>query len=80
MLRAVLAEDAVLLCEGLVELLSRSGHEVAGAVGDAPALARAVDEHGPDVVITDVRMPPTSGTRGSRRPSNCGSVTGTCPC
>ncbi|GHF24657.1 DNA-binding response regulator [Streptomyces mashuensis] len=58
MLRVVLAEDAVLLRAGLVELLTRGGHEVAAAVGDAEALARAVDEERPDVVITDVRMPP----------------------
>ncbi|MEJ8660442.1 MULTISPECIES: response regulator transcription factor [Streptomyces] len=58
MLRIVLAEDAVLLRAGLVELLTRSGHEVVAAVGDAEALARAVDEQHPDIVITDVRMPP----------------------
>ncbi|WP_030765802.1 MULTISPECIES: response regulator [unclassified Streptomyces] len=58
MLRVVLAEDAVLLRAGLVELLTRGGHEVVAAVGDAEALDRAVDEQRPDVVITDVRMPP----------------------
>ncbi|MGN0117174.1 MAG: response regulator transcription factor, partial [Streptomyces albidoflavus] len=58
MLRVVLAEDAVLLRAGLVELLDRSGHQVVAAVGDAPALARAVEEHRPDIVLTDVRMPP----------------------
>jgi DNA-binding NarL/FixJ family response regulator len=57
-LRVVLAEDAVLLRAGLVELLNRSGHEVTAAVGDAQALARAVDTHQCDIVITDVRMPP----------------------
>ncbi|GAA2729743.1 response regulator transcription factor [Actinocorallia aurantiaca] len=58
MLRVVLAEDAVLLRAGLVELLSRVGHKVTSAVGDAGELARAVDADQPDVVITDVRMPP----------------------
>ncbi|MER5733139.1 response regulator transcription factor [Streptomyces sp. NPDC002138] len=58
MLRLVLAEDSVLLRAGLVELLSRVGHEVVAAVGDASELARAVDADRPDVVITDVRMPP----------------------
>lgn len=58
MLRVVLAEDAVLLRAGLVELLTKSGNQVVAAVGDADALARAVDEDRPDVVITDVRMPP----------------------
>ncbi|MFJ8039834.1 response regulator [Kitasatospora sp. NPDC096147] len=58
MLRVVLAEDAVLLRAGLTEILERTGHRVVAAVGDGPALAGAVAEHRPDVVITDVRMPP----------------------
>ncbi|WOX15486.1 response regulator transcription factor [Streptomyces sp. N50] len=58
MLRVVLAEDAVLLRAGLVELLTRGGHEVVAAVGDAEQLTHAVDTDRPDVVITDVRMPP----------------------
>ncbi|UNO43034.1 response regulator transcription factor [Streptomyces sp. MST-110588] len=66
MLRVVLAEDAVLLRAGLVELLTRGGHEVIAAVGDAEALARAVDEDRPDVVITDVRMPPGFRDEGLR--------------
>ncbi|MGW1406245.1 response regulator [Streptomyces sp. NPDC002403] len=57
-LRVVLAEDSVLLREGLTGLLSRFGHEVAAAVGDAEALVAAVAEHAPDIVVTDVRMPP----------------------
>ncbi|MEU6476664.1 response regulator transcription factor [Streptomyces sp. NPDC047017] len=66
MLRVVLAEDAVLLRAGLVELLARGGHEVVAAVGDADALARAVDADRPDVVITDVRMPPDFRDEGLR--------------
>ncbi|MGA4839076.1 response regulator [Streptomyces sp. G45] len=66
MLRVVLAEDAVLLRAGLVELLTRVGHEVVAAVGDAGALARAVDDERPDVVITDVRMPPGFRDEGLR--------------
>ncbi|MGX1546643.1 response regulator [Streptomyces adustus] len=54
----MLAEDSVLLREGLVGLLDRCGHEVVAAVGDAVALVDAVDEHAPDIVVTDVRMPP----------------------
>ncbi|MFJ2259430.1 response regulator [Streptomyces sp. NPDC087844] len=58
MLRVVLAEDSVLLREGLIGLLGRFGHEVVAAVGDAAALVTAVEEHIPDIVLTDVRMPP----------------------
>ena len=54
----MLAEDSVLLREGLVGLLGRCGHQVVAAVGDAQALVAAVEEHAPDVVVTDVRMPP----------------------
>ncbi|MFG3585778.1 response regulator [Streptomyces sp. NPDC047990] len=54
----MLAEDSVLLREGLIGLLSRFGHEVVSAVGDARALVTAVEDHAPDVVVTDVRMPP----------------------
>ncbi|MFF6803699.1 response regulator [Streptomyces sp. NPDC012616] len=54
----MLAEDSVLLREGLVGLLDRCGHEVVSAVADAPALIAAVEEHVPDIVVTDVRMPP----------------------
>ncbi|MFE2419425.1 response regulator [Streptomyces hokutonensis] len=57
-LRVVLAEDSVLLREGLIGLLTRCGHEVVAAVGDAAALIAAVEEHTPDIVVTDVRMPP----------------------
>lgn len=65
-LKIVLAEDAVLLREGLVGLLTRFGHEVAAAVGDADALRAAVAAHDPDVVVTDVRMPPGFGDEGLR--------------
>ncbi|WP_020119459.1 response regulator transcription factor [Streptomyces canus] len=54
----MLAEDSVLLREGLIGLLGRCGHEVVAAVGDAEALLVAVEEHSPDIVVTDVRMPP----------------------
>ncbi|MER5550243.1 response regulator transcription factor [Streptomyces sp. NPDC002793] len=54
----MLAEDSVLLREGLIGLLSRCGHEVVAAVGDAEALLAAVEEYAPDIVVTDVRMPP----------------------
>ena len=65
-LRIVVAEDGVLLREGLAELLQRFGHSVVATVGDAPALLAAVDEHEPDVVVTDVRMPPGFSDEGLR--------------
>jgi DNA-binding NarL/FixJ family response regulator len=64
--RVVIADDSVLLREGLTGLLSRFGHDVVAAVGDAPALIRAVGEHEPDVVVTDIRMPPGSRDEGLR--------------
>ncbi|MER6513393.1 response regulator transcription factor [Nonomuraea sp. NPDC001636] len=65
-MRVVIAEDAVLLREGLVGLLERFGHTVAAAVGDAEALVAAVAEHRPDAVVTDVRMPPDFTDEGLR--------------
>jgi DNA-binding NarL/FixJ family response regulator len=62
----VIAEDSVLLRDGLVRLLESVGIEVVDAVGDADALLRAVDTHEPDVVVVDVRMPPTYRDEGLR--------------
>jgi DNA-binding NarL/FixJ family response regulator len=65
-LRIVLAEDAVLLREGLVGILERAGHEVAAAVGDADALLAYTAREAPDVVVVDIRMPPTHTDEGLR--------------
>ncbi|MDQ1010606.1 DNA-binding NarL/FixJ family response regulator [Streptomyces sp. V4I23] len=65
-LRIVLAEDGVLLREGLIALIGRCGHEVVAAVGDAGALRDAVADHDPDLVVTDVRMPPGFQDEGLR--------------
>ncbi|MET8153271.1 response regulator [Actinoplanes sp. NPDC049668] len=64
--RVVLAEDGVLLREGLAGVLSRFGFEVVAAVGDGPALLAAAAEHRPDLVITDIRMPPSNTDEGLR--------------
>jgi DNA-binding NarL/FixJ family response regulator len=63
-LRVVLGEDDVLLREGLASLLDRSGFEVAGQAGDGPQLLALARETIPDLVVTDIRMPPTHSSEG----------------
>ncbi|PRY47595.1 LuxR family two component transcriptional regulator [Geodermatophilus tzadiensis] len=65
-MRVVIADDSVLLREGLVRLVEEEGSEVVAAVGDGPSLVRAVTEHRPDVAVVDVRMPPTHTDEGLR--------------
>jgi len=65
-MRVVIAEDSVLLREGLVRLLEEAGFDVVEAVDDAERLLRSVGEHQPDVVVADVRMPPTHTDEGLR--------------
>jgi DNA-binding NarL/FixJ family response regulator len=65
-LRVVLAEDSVLLREGLLRLLSDAGFVVVEACGDAESFLRAVTAHQPDLVVVDVRMPPTFTDEGVR--------------
>lgn len=64
--RVVLAEDSVLLRDGLVRLLGEAGFEIADAVGDAESFLRAVETQQPDLVLIDVRMPPTFTSEGIR--------------
>jgi DNA-binding NarL/FixJ family response regulator len=65
-LRVVLAEDSVLLREGLIRLLEDAGFDVVDACGDAESFLRSVGEHLPDLVVVDVRMPPTFTDEGVR--------------
>ena len=65
-MRVVIAEDLVLLREGIASLLTDSGHEVVAGVGDGAALLDAIAEHSPDLAIVDVRMPPTQTDEGVR--------------
>jgi DNA-binding NarL/FixJ family response regulator len=62
--RVVVADDDVLLREGLASLLERSGFDVAGQAGDAPQLVALVRELRPELVIVDIRMPPGHSTEG----------------
>jgi serine/threonine-protein kinase PknK len=62
--RVVVADDDVLLREGLASLLERSGFDVVGQAGDANELVELVREHEPELVIVDIRMPPTHSTEG----------------
>jgi DNA-binding NarL/FixJ family response regulator len=64
--RVVIAEDQVLLREGLVRFFVDCGHEVVASLGDADGLLDAVAEHEPDLVVVDVRMPPTFTDEGAR--------------
>src|SRR5438034_6097452 len=62
--RVVLADDDVLLREGLASLLERSGFEVVGQGGDGSELIALVREHRPELAVVDIRMPPTHTTEG----------------
>lgn len=65
-MRIVIGEDSVLFREGLTRLLTEAGHLVEAAVGDVGQLVEAVREHEPDLVIIDVRMPPSMTDDGAR--------------
>jgi DNA-binding NarL/FixJ family response regulator len=65
-MRIVIAEDSVLLRDGLTRMLTDAGYEVAAAVPDAEELLRGVAEHRPDLAVIDVRMPPTHTDEGIR--------------
>ena len=65
-MQVVIAEDSVLLREGVTRLLAEAGHDVVAAAGDAEEFLRAVGKFEPDVVVVDVRMPPTFTDEGLR--------------
>ncbi|HEU5298304.1 MAG TPA: response regulator transcription factor [bacterium] len=65
-MRVVVADDSVILREGLVRLLREAGFDVIGQAGDAAELLAQVDAHRPDVAIVDIRMPPTHTDEGLR--------------
>jgi DNA-binding NarL/FixJ family response regulator len=67
--RVVIAEDTVLLREGLAGLLEDAGHEIVGRAGDAETLLALVGEHAPDLAVVDVRMPPSYDDEGTRAAS-----------
>jgi DNA-binding NarL/FixJ family response regulator len=65
-MRVVIAEDQVLLREGLARLFVDGGHEVVATVGDGDAVVEVVDREVPDLVVVDIRMPPTYTDEGAR--------------
>jgi len=65
-MRVVIAEDQVLLREGLAMLFVDGGHEVVATLGDAEELPAAVSSYRPDLVVADIRMPPTFSDEGAR--------------
>jgi DNA-binding NarL/FixJ family response regulator len=64
--RIVIGEDSAVVREGLALLLAQAGHDVVARVGDAPGVVAAVLEHNPDLLVTDIRMPPTMTDDGAR--------------
>jgi DNA-binding NarL/FixJ family response regulator len=66
LLRIAIAEDSVLLREGLIRLLADEGHDIVATSGDAEGFLRAVADTQPDVCVVDVRMPPTFTDEGLR--------------
>src|SRR5690242_16876014 len=65
-LRVVVGEDQPLVQAGIARVLEEAGHEVVGTAADAEDLVRVARLHNPDVVVTDIQMPPTSSDDGLR--------------
>ena len=66
-MRLIIAEDDVLLREGIARILGDEGYEIVAQAGDRDDLLEKVRAHQPDVVVTDIRMPPTFTRDGHRR-------------
>jgi DNA-binding NarL/FixJ family response regulator len=64
--RIVIGEDSAVVREGLALLLAQAGHDIVARVGDAPGVVAAVLAHEPDLLVTDIRMPPTMSDDGAR--------------
>jgi DNA-binding NarL/FixJ family response regulator len=64
-MRIVIADDSLLLREGLARLIAEAGHDPVAGVGDGEALLEALEHHRPDLAIVDIRMPPTFTHEGS---------------
>src|SRR6187200_2595561 len=65
-MRIVIAEDSVLLRDGLIRMFTDHGHEVVGSIDDAVGLVQLVERESPDLAVLDVRMPPTHTDEGIR--------------
>lgn len=76
-MRAVIADDSVLLREGITRILAEGEIDVIAGVGDAPSLLDAVETGNPDLAIIDVRMPPASATRACAPHSRSAAATRT---
>jgi DNA-binding NarL/FixJ family response regulator len=77
--RIVIGEDSAVVREGLALLLEQAGHEVVARVADAPGVVAAVLEHEPDLLVTDVRMPPTMTDDGARAARELRAIRPTLP-
>jgi DNA-binding NarL/FixJ family response regulator len=77
--RIVIGEDSAVVREGLALLLAQAGHEVVARVSDAPSVVAAVLEHDPDLLVTDIRMPPTMTDDGARAARELRAVRPTLP-
>ena len=75
----MIAEDQVLLREGLARLFADGGHEVVSSLGDAATLADVVAKEQPDLVVLDIRMPPTYTDEGARAARDIKDRSWSCP-